>query len=755
MKKNYLTIALLLWIGLSAQIFAQSNLVFTEIMYNPAESGTDSTEYVEIFNNGDASIALNEYYISNGFVFIFPEISIPAQGFIVLCNDSMAMVNTYGYEGAYEWTSGGLSNGGEPIALKDADGNLMDSLRYDDNAAWPNGADQGGSSLVLCDPNSDNILPENWTVSTLSAGIMVNEIDVKGSPGATDPGCSCESYSEIEIAACDAYQSPSGNYIWMETGLYQDTILNEAECDSIMTLDLTINESKAYTDIRASCVPFEWIDGITYTESNNTAFVNLVTVEGCDSLVTLDLIISENINVIDDISACGPYTWLDGIEYTENNSTATQIYTTVDDCDSIVTLNLVISSASESTHMISTCESYEWIDGNTYNESNNMATFTIENAAGCDSVITLDLIILEASEATDTQVACETYEWIDGNTYTESNNMATFTIENAEGCDSVITLDLTILDASEYIDVQEACGTFDWIDGNTYAESNNTASFSLENTEGCDSIIYLDLTIFETSASIDVINSCESFEWIDGNVYAESNSTATFTLENEQGCDSIIILDLTIHETYVEKDDHIACVSFDWIDGVTYTEDNNTASYTFESIWGCDSILNLDLTIISVDTSISVTDGNLIIANATNATFAWIDCQDGHIIVDDPSMSQFMPDYNGHFAVIVTQNECSDTSECVMIQGIGIEERTGTMDVQIFPNPATDKISISLEKVMDVDISICNLEGKEIITYPIKGKSNFEFSIMDLEAGVYFVKILSKEGFKIEKLIKQ
>ncbi|PWH84827.1 GEVED domain-containing protein [Brumimicrobium oceani] len=102
---------------------------------------------------------------------------------------------------------------------------------------------------------------------------------------------------------------------------------------------------------------------------------------------------------------------------------------------------------------------------------------------------------------TDTQVACETFTWIDGNTYTSSNNTATFTIVGGGssicGNDSIVTLDLTINNATTGTDVQAACETFDWIDGNTYTASNNTATFTIVggNANGCDSIVTLDLTI--------------------------------------------------------------------------------------------------------------------------------------------------------------------------------------------------------------------------------------------------------------------
>ena len=104
----------------------------------------------------------------------------------------------------------------------------------------------------------------------------------------------------------------------------------------------------------------------------------------------------------------------------------------------------VSTSTSFTIDSVVICDSYTWIDGNTYNTSNNTATFTSVNSIGCDSVITLDLTIFSSSTATDVVVACDSYTWIDGNTYTSSNNTATYTLMNTTGCDSVITLDLTI-----------------------------------------------------------------------------------------------------------------------------------------------------------------------------------------------------------------------------------------------------------------------------------------------------------------------
>lgn len=149
------------------------------------------------------------------------------------------------------------------------------------------------------------------------------------------------------------------------------------------------------------------------------------------------------------------------------------------------------------TDQITACETYTWIDDITYTENNNTATFTLQSALGCDSVVTLNLTIGHPVTATDVRTICEgsSLQWIDGNTYTAENNSATHTLTTPAGCDSVVTLNLTVLPNATGTDVRTACGSFTWINGQTYTQSNTTATFALTSSNGCDSIVHLSLTI--------------------------------------------------------------------------------------------------------------------------------------------------------------------------------------------------------------------------------------------------------------------
>ena len=302
-----------------------------------------------------------------------------------------------------------------------------------------------------------------------------------------------------------------------------------------MTLDLTITNCSAGTDIQESCDCYTWIDNNTYLSNNNTATYTLTNAAGCDSIVNLDLTINRSFIGIETHTACDSFTWIDGITYTKSINNATHILTNAAGCDSLVILNLTIGS-NTGTDTQTACNSFTWIDGNTYTESNSIATHTLMNAAGCDSIITLNLTIGDVG--TDTQSACDSYFWIDGNTYTESNNIATHTLINSAGCDSIVTLNLTINNSSTGIDTQTACDSYTWIDGNTYTENNYTATHTIATIAGCDSIVTLNLSIKTvdvnvTEEEVTLIANANGaiYQWINcnGNLPIEGENSSSFT----------------------------------------------------------------------------------------------------------------------------------------------------------------------------------------------------------------------------------
>ena len=233
-------------------------------------------------------------------------------------------------------------------------------------------------------------------------------------------------------------------------------------------LTITVNAGSSSTHVVTECDTYTWGDGVTngdgnvYTSSTNTPIFTIQTVNGCDSVITLDLTINNSSSSTHVVTECDTYTWGDGVTngdgnvYTSSTNTPTFTVQTVNGCDSVITLDLTINNSSSSTHVVTECDTYTWGDGVTngdgltYTSSTNTPTFTTTTVNGCDSIITLDLTINYSSSSTDIQVHCDTYTWGDGVTngdgltYTSSTNTPTFTTITVNGCDSIITLDLTI-----------------------------------------------------------------------------------------------------------------------------------------------------------------------------------------------------------------------------------------------------------------------------------------------------------------------
>ena len=177
MKRHLLWLCMILFAQLSF-----SQLVITEIMYNPPESGDDSTEYIEILNISQNDIQLLNYSISQGIDMVFGNIILASGAYLVVTKNTESFASYYGFE-AIQWDGGSLSNSGEQIVLENAFGDRVDVVNFDDQGGWPVGADGQGFSLELCDPYRDNSVPENWKQSMTSTGLIIDGKQLFASPG--------------------------------------------------------------------------------------------------------------------------------------------------------------------------------------------------------------------------------------------------------------------------------------------------------------------------------------------------------------------------------------------------------------------------------------------------------------------------------------------------------------------------------------------------------------------------------------------
>jgi hypothetical protein len=331
----------------------------------------------------------------------------------------------------------------------------------------------------------------------------------------------------------------------------------------------------------------------------------------------------------------------------------------------------------------------------------------------------------------------------------------TDTFTNIGGCDSIVILDLAINNATTSTDVQVACGSYTWIDGNSYASNNNTATHTLTNAAGCDSVVTLNLTINNSTTRTDIQTACNSYTWIDGNSYASNNNTATYTLTNAAGCDSVVTLNLTINNSTTGTDIQTACNSYTWIDGNVYTLNNNVATHTLTNVAGCDSVITLDLTIHTIDTIVTQS-GVTLMANQTVGVYQWIDCNNGNAPIAGATAQSFTALANGDYAVIITVNNCIDTSSCFNVVVSSIPTTMDEKTVRVYPNPTIGQVTIEFEEVIkNGKARLVDVNGRLLLETVLDGQQTIQWNINEFPTAVYFLELQTSKGIYKKKIIKE
>ncbi len=275
---------------------------------------------------------------------------------------------------------------------------------------------------------------------------------------------------------------------------------------------------------------------------------------------------------------------------------------------------------------------------------------------------------------------------------------------------------------------------------NCYASDNITLTF----TEAADaSITTTDLTYCSNDEPIQ-LETVQSGGYWSGNginetgVFnpAEANvgmHLITYTIEGNCGDQKSVAI--TVNEAFVDE------LIVNICKGEVYEFDEieiyETGTYTIENqnIHGCDSIHIVHLFVDTIDVSVTQYF-NVLTANNENASaYQWIDCNTQSEI-EGATEQVFIAEEVGDYAVIVTEENCTDISECYPVITVGTSEITEDVSLQIFPNPVADKLFIKTNN--HVSISIKNIIGSTLFSASY-GIGTHQIDVSLLPNGIYFI----------------
>ncbi len=254
--------------------------------------------------------------------------------------------------------------------------------------------------------------------------------------------------------------------------------------------------------------------------------------------------------------------------------------------------------------------------------------------------------------------------------------------------------------------------------------------------------------------------SCDSL--VIGSTVIKTSGAHNIVFPAHNDCDSIVIYNVTINQSKTGTDVINACTDYTWIDGITYSTSNNTATKLLQTVTGCDSLVTLDLTITTISSGVTVSNGT-ISANYQGGTYQWLKCE-GAIktpIAGETNVS-YTPSETGMYAVEISHNGCTKTSLCFTVtanpNGGGNNTSLEVIDENIFsiyPNPTTGLISISSTLgTNEYSISILNSVGQKVLVPVQNNGASYQVDLGSFAAGIYFVEVKTANGKSLKKIVK-
>jgi len=263
------------------------------------------------------------------------------------------------------------------------------------------------------------------------------------------------------------------------------------------------------------------------------------------------------------------------------------------------------------------------------------------------------------------------------------------------------------------------------------------------------------------TSGTDIQTVCDSLTWIDGITYTEPNNIATYALVNAAGCDSIVTLDLTVNYS-LNGFELIEACAFPYTDantGITYNAPDTIVNVS-TTPEGCPStfttyvnlVPNSWMALINSDPDLPIifTQDTFILG------YQWFDCNTGQIFPSENN-DTLVISQNGNYGLIANYPyNCVDTSNCINVFSFGavIEEQENSI-FNIKPNPSNGNFTVDLENyTTSVALEITSLNGQKVFSKEVEGKS-YTISVPELSAGTYILTVSDHNTIHKQRIVIQ
>ncbi len=386
------------------------------------------------------------------------------------------------------------------------------------------------------------------------------------------------------------------------------------------------------------------------------------------------------------------------------------------------------------------------VNGQNYSSSGTY-TQQLMTSRGCDSLLTVQVTVTQPSALSMSQASCDSF--VLNNVTYDSSGTYTQLLTNAFGCDSLITLQLTVSASAAISIVDTACTSY-VLNNQTYAASG-TYTQQLTSIAGCDSMLTLHLTILSPSDTVLQESVCHAF-LLNGQNYT-SSGTYLQTIPNAVDCDSTITLHLSVNETDSTLQ-LTACDSLS-LNGQLFSSTGTYLQVIPNSV-GCDSLITLQLTVYQTPNASILQQSNSLVAAPSGALYQWLRCDSDTVAISFATGQTFVPTQSGGYAVVVNAGGCIDTSNCVSVTVVSSLPEV-PIGLSLYPNPNDGRFHLHLMGQTEDRYAITVLDalGREVWAGSIVDGEDKAIELGFLPNGLYSLQLSQPESVHVQRFVKQ
>ena len=309
------------------------------------------------------------------------------------------------------------------------------------------------------------------------------------------------------------------------------------------------------------------------------------------------------------------------------------------------------------------------------------------------------------------------------------------------------------------------CDLFAWHDSTYTLTPAEAPAYLYLTPDGCDSTVTLHLTVRHSNTGVETATACDRYEW-QGTVYTKSDTLDQRTLTNIEGCDSVVTLNLTVnyhHDTTVYWQ---TSGDFVWGRGTSYEEtfvENGTYNRTIDTKQGCDSNVTIVLAYLPHTTPLptiyNIMGVSLFINHFPEGTdkidyiyYRWY--KNGEVVSEGVGVDSYSEDgdmLNGCFYLEIstepTLTYWAQSNE-VCLGNVGIDD-VKDITMTLAPNPVVRgqqvNVTVSESNLQGAVATVYDAQGRQVSNFEVRN-STFEIQTSNLTAGIYTVRIVLSDG---------